>query len=259
MTSILDVIAGIGLLKRRNWARILGIIGGILDLLAIPVGTAIGIYTIWILTKEEIINLSRGQVSEVKTDVETIAADPKTLIPHPEQAPIHRRFSRTAIVGTSLSALALFWMPAALIYVGEIHKSDLQEFIMWVCILIGCTPVFGTTILGMISITQIRHSAGRLYGMGLALFDALLFPVLALNIAIIAVCLSAGMGLPEAVILMLIIGGPLDFFLIRRAWRKANAGLEPVQIPTGETPQPRVVHTTNRTTSPSRPTGQRAA
>lgn len=46
--------------------------------------------------------------------------------------------------------------------------------------LLGLTAPLGTTILGIIGIVQIRASAGRLYGLGLAWFDALLFPGLAL-------------------------------------------------------------------------------
>jgi hypothetical protein len=38
------LIGGIGLLKRRSWARILIIIVSILALFKIPVGTAIGVY-----------------------------------------------------------------------------------------------------------------------------------------------------------------------------------------------------------------------
>lgn len=38
-----------------------------------------------------------------------------------------------------------------------------------------------TTILGWVAVAQIRRSAGRLYGLGLALFDGLLFPLLALD------------------------------------------------------------------------------
>ena len=41
------------------------------------------------------------------------------------------------------------------------------------------------TFLGWIAVTQIRRSAGRLYGLGLAVFDGLLFPLLALNGVII--------------------------------------------------------------------------
>ena len=53
-------------------------------------------------------------------------------------------------------------------------------------LLLGFSSVFGTTILGFVAISHIRHSAGRLYGMGLALFDALLYPLLVLDAAIIA-------------------------------------------------------------------------
>lgn len=65
--------------------------------------------------------------------------------------------------------------------------------------------------------------------MGLALLETLLFPVLALNIAIIWVFRLVPMAIPEArhpgfvIPATLIICGVLDFFLIRWAWRKANA------------------------------------
>lgn len=43
------VIAGYGLLKRKVWGRILAIIVGILSLANFPLGTAVGIYTLWVL------------------------------------------------------------------------------------------------------------------------------------------------------------------------------------------------------------------
>jgi len=45
------VSAGYGLLKRKPWARILAIVIGILNLINFPVGTAIGLYTLWVLTQ----------------------------------------------------------------------------------------------------------------------------------------------------------------------------------------------------------------
>lgn len=48
-----SVIAGWGLLKRKSWSRMLAIVLGAISLLSIPVGTALGIYTIWALTKPE--------------------------------------------------------------------------------------------------------------------------------------------------------------------------------------------------------------
>ena len=53
ITSIPEIIGGIGLLKRRPWARILILIVACLDLLWIPIGTIIGIYELWVLLQDE--------------------------------------------------------------------------------------------------------------------------------------------------------------------------------------------------------------
>jgi hypothetical protein len=45
------LLAGYGLLTRKSWARVLAIVVGILSLINFPVGTAIGIYTVWVLTQ----------------------------------------------------------------------------------------------------------------------------------------------------------------------------------------------------------------
>jgi len=41
--------AGLGLLQRQDWGRILAIVLGAVSLINIPFGTAIGIYTLWVL------------------------------------------------------------------------------------------------------------------------------------------------------------------------------------------------------------------
>jgi hypothetical protein len=51
--SVPTIIAGIGLLKRREWARILTIIIGILHLFGFPIGTAIGVYTLYVLLNDQ--------------------------------------------------------------------------------------------------------------------------------------------------------------------------------------------------------------
>lgn len=51
--SIPGIIAGIGLLKYRSWARIVALILGALHLLSFPLGTALGVYTFWVLLNEE--------------------------------------------------------------------------------------------------------------------------------------------------------------------------------------------------------------
>jgi Ni,Fe-hydrogenase I cytochrome b subunit len=53
--SIPGIIAGIGLFKRKEWARILTLILSVLDLFNIPIGTALGIYSIWALVQPEVV------------------------------------------------------------------------------------------------------------------------------------------------------------------------------------------------------------
>jgi tRNA A-37 threonylcarbamoyl transferase component Bud32 len=65
LISVPDIIAGIGLLKRRSWARILAFALAILDLMQIPIGTAIGIYVIWVLLNDDTIKLF-AQASEIR-------------------------------------------------------------------------------------------------------------------------------------------------------------------------------------------------
>jgi hypothetical protein len=49
LIAVPSVIAGIGLLMRKEWGRILALVVGILSLIDIPFGTALGVYTIWVL------------------------------------------------------------------------------------------------------------------------------------------------------------------------------------------------------------------
>jgi hypothetical protein len=47
--SGLGLLVGIGLLRRERWARALALIVGVFMLLKIPFGTALGVYTLWVL------------------------------------------------------------------------------------------------------------------------------------------------------------------------------------------------------------------
>jgi hypothetical protein len=69
------------------------------------------------------------------------------------------------------------------------HLSWAAVIVLAPLALLGLTAPFGTTILGIVAIAHIRHAGGRLYGMGLALFDALLFPLLLLNALFLRMCI----------------------------------------------------------------------
>jgi hypothetical protein len=53
VTSLPGILAGWGLLAHKSWARILAIILGILNLPGFPVGTALGVYTLYVLLDDE--------------------------------------------------------------------------------------------------------------------------------------------------------------------------------------------------------------
>ena len=51
--SVPGIVAGIGLLKMRSWSRPLALIVGCLHLLSFPLGTALGVYTLWVVLNDE--------------------------------------------------------------------------------------------------------------------------------------------------------------------------------------------------------------
>jgi hypothetical protein len=55
--SVPDTIGGIGLLKRQPWARILVLILSVLKLINFPLGTIVGVYSIWVLMQDEAVQL----------------------------------------------------------------------------------------------------------------------------------------------------------------------------------------------------------
>ncbi len=51
--SIPSIIGGIALYNRFGWARYLVMILGVFELIWFPIGTAIGVYTLWALSRDE--------------------------------------------------------------------------------------------------------------------------------------------------------------------------------------------------------------
>ena len=51
------IIAGIGLFRKREWARILALILSAVNLINFPIGTVVGAYSIWVLVQPETVAL----------------------------------------------------------------------------------------------------------------------------------------------------------------------------------------------------------
>jgi serine/threonine protein kinase len=232
------------------------------------------------------------QVSEVKTMVETIAATPDSSMrrgdeSHTEKAesqslltssPTSKapRFSRTAIVGAcwtsfvfiAFLAMSMPWTGAITQYSGPtwwrafctflfahglpMFNPNSSTWLMCILLPLGLTAPFGTTILGWIAVSQIRRSAGKLYGMWLAVFDGLLFPLLALDGLIVGAFYlgllladqelkrshAAPVGIPLLLIISIVLGvvALADFFIIRRVWRAVK---QPAESCTTKSSQPK--------------------
>jgi hypothetical protein len=57
--AVPKIVAGIGMLKHAEWGRVLTLIVSFLSLLEVPLGTALAVYSIVILMKDETIQLFR--------------------------------------------------------------------------------------------------------------------------------------------------------------------------------------------------------
>ncbi|HTO93337.1 MAG TPA: hypothetical protein VMM80_03160 [Bacteroidota bacterium] len=57
VVSVAGIVAGIGVLRKKPWGRVLMLVISFINLLRIPLGTALGAYSIWVLLNDETIRL----------------------------------------------------------------------------------------------------------------------------------------------------------------------------------------------------------
>lgn len=53
--SVVGIIAAVGVLKRKEWGRIVILVLSFFTLMRIPLGTLLGAYTIWVMLNDEVI------------------------------------------------------------------------------------------------------------------------------------------------------------------------------------------------------------
>jgi hypothetical protein len=137
------------------------------------------------------------------------------------------RLSLTAVVGGIWSLL----FPVMIIVMMLLDTSSGRAAQMLkITQLLGWSAPFATTVLGLLAIGRIQRSGGRLYGLSLALFDALLFPLLLLDLIIVWICWrindtlrqQGGISPPIEVLIRDIIPTIAvilaDYFLVVQAW-----------------------------------------
>ena len=72
LLALPGIIAGIGLLMRKSWGRILAIAVGVFSLINIPIGTLIGGYTLFVLLQESATPYFAGEGTD-STAVATVS------------------------------------------------------------------------------------------------------------------------------------------------------------------------------------------
>ncbi len=70
IVSLIKGAAGVALLKRMNWGWILALLASVLSLFSFPIGTAIGVYGLWVLFQ--------GEVKEMFDNIESTETEENT-------------------------------------------------------------------------------------------------------------------------------------------------------------------------------------
>ncbi len=197
--------------------------------------------------------------SQVKTQVENIVRTPPVIGGEPSASPLPRnnpvvapsphpapagapRYSRFAIWGAVWAGFFLVTAPLLAVWGTEPHRSSFFALgpreivflvgpVLFFPALIGFTAPFGATILGWLAISEIRRSPCRIDGLGMADFDALLFPLalmasaIFMTLLIIFKALARGHGGDDFfmmwMLMSLVTSGAAGYFIVRAVWRKA--------------------------------------
>jgi serine/threonine protein kinase len=151
------------------------------------------------------------------------------------------RFLRTTIVGAGLSVLAVALWEGSW-FVDGLSEADLPDVLPNMTAYelaskalagLGTLCLLFSPILGWVAVSQIRRSEGRLYGMWLAVFDGLLFPLLALDGLVVFVCFREESSdiHPFRILLGLFVILATNTLIIRRVWRAVNKGSVTPPVP----------------------------
>ncbi len=205
------------------------------------------IFEFWArLKKSGTTSVGGNRREEALTENSEIGNRKSEMVPH---------FSRTAIVGIAWAAFGVI-SAIQILAVRHISITELNDSVWWRVLnlfgqpVLALTAIPGTTILGWIAVTQIRRSAGKLYGLWLAVFDGLVFPLLVLDGIICALCFTVLKlilrvlptssyriqdpgGHEYSMFLVwwvstLIIASLVDWLIIRRVWRAVDKGVADV-------------------------------
>ena len=178
---------------------------------------------------------NRGSDPPTPEDVESVLNDmdpPESYADTPvdftTDMPKKKRTSRRAIIGAILIPFGFFLL---LLVIPLSTSTSSTPVSMWQTILrftllpLSILAPFASTALGLLGISEIRNSKGGIYGIPLAVFVSLFYPILVLDLLLFIIGWSLlsnieGWDFIPLVWLSLVL--VIDYFIIRTTWRAAN-------------------------------------
>ena len=142
--------------------------------------------------------------------------------------PPERRISRLAIIGALLIPfgfiLVLLLFPLSR-STTPTSPSTWQTMLRFTLLPLSIIAPIASTALGFISISKIRNSNGTIYGLPLAVFVSLFYPIIVLDLILIIIgwtLLGDIQGWSFLPVIWLFFVFAIDYLIVRSTWRAAN-------------------------------------
>ncbi len=71
VVSIVAIIGSVGVLKRKEWGRVTVIVVSFFNLIHMPLGTMLGVYSLWALFNDEIVRIFNPQPPDLPSKTST--------------------------------------------------------------------------------------------------------------------------------------------------------------------------------------------
>ena len=232
ITVVLEDIVAVVEVRWFNGTRLWSKKGFVLDLAN---GQRVGVAVPEPFARRWRSRLSRGALPEIPADTEGAKANSETgqnlLTSAATREP---RFSRVAIWGAIwllICGVAHVWhyTPPGWAF-NQALRSVLGDFLAGglaaLLLVVAFAAPVGVTVLGWVATTEIRRSQGRMWGVGLAFGEMILFPLLALDAWLLWLCSQTGLKLVVGTVAVLAADGLLILWL----WRRVQKPLPPLEV-----------------------------